>query len=126
MRDRISVSGECFFSSRRRHTRCALETGVQTCALPISLDGGVIDPSGIVRGHYWIEGVTKEGTPFLVDITSDQFGYEKIVILPLEKARERYSPGDADRIADHVRETLTEIQETQSRDARNNVTTMAE
>src|SRR3546814_10574790 len=33
-----------FFSSRRRHTRCALVTGVQTCALPISLflsgDGG--------------------------------------------------------------------------------------
>src|SRR3546814_23950 len=33
-----------FFSSRRRHTRCALVTGVQTCALPICLlqnfDGG--------------------------------------------------------------------------------------
>src|SRR3546814_4859472 len=27
---------ECFFfSSRRRHTKCALVTGVQTCALPI-------------------------------------------------------------------------------------------
>src|SRR3546814_1673825 len=25
----------CFVSSRRRHTRCALVTGVQTCALPI-------------------------------------------------------------------------------------------
>src|SRR3546814_6700603 len=28
------------FSSRRRHTRCALVTGVQTCALPIC----VVDP----------------------------------------------------------------------------------
>src|SRR3546814_2264120 len=27
--------GVFFFSSRRRHTRCALVTGVQTCALPI-------------------------------------------------------------------------------------------
>src|SRR3546814_2755 len=27
-----------FFSSRRLHTRCALVTGVQTCALPISKD----------------------------------------------------------------------------------------
>src|SRR3546814_3228663 len=27
-----------FFSSRRRHTRCALVTGVQTCALPIFLE----------------------------------------------------------------------------------------
>src|SRR3546814_8780415 len=26
-------------SSRRRHTRCALVTGVQTCALPISVKG---------------------------------------------------------------------------------------
>src|SRR3546814_8380234 len=30
-----------FFSSRRRHTSCALVTGVQTCALPISLRAGV-------------------------------------------------------------------------------------
>src|SRR3546814_9906882 len=29
-----------FFSSRRRHTRCALVTGVQTCALPILNDVG--------------------------------------------------------------------------------------
>src|SRR3546814_1388393 len=33
---RVSV-WYCFvFSSRRRHTSCALVTGVQTCALPIS------------------------------------------------------------------------------------------
>src|SRR3546814_6542899 len=30
-----------FFSSRRRHTRCALVTGVQTCALPI-LAGAIL------------------------------------------------------------------------------------
>src|SRR3546814_19285446 len=29
-----------FFSSRRRHTSCALVTGVQTCALPIFLTAG--------------------------------------------------------------------------------------
>src|SRR3546814_6451443 len=29
-----------FFSSRRRHTRCALVNGVQTCALPISSNIG--------------------------------------------------------------------------------------
>src|SRR3546814_8649032 len=32
----LSLSVVFFFSSRRRHTRCALVTGVQTCALPIS------------------------------------------------------------------------------------------
>src|SRR3546814_768113 len=31
----ISDFSVFFFSSRRRHTRCALVTGVQTCALPI-------------------------------------------------------------------------------------------
>src|SRR3546814_9355904 len=30
-----------FFSSRRRHTRCALVTGVQTCALPIYAAGAL-------------------------------------------------------------------------------------
>src|SRR3546814_4655341 len=33
-----------FFASRRRHTRCALVTGVQTCALPIfPIAIGVVD-----------------------------------------------------------------------------------
>src|SRR3546814_3204312 len=33
----------CFFSSRCRHTSCALLTGVQTCALPIcDASGGVV------------------------------------------------------------------------------------
>src|SRR3546814_4060309 len=37
-----------FFSSRRRHTRCALVTGVQTCALPISVheQGRLTDARG--------------------------------------------------------------------------------
>src|SRR3546814_1715497 len=38
-----------FFSSRRRHTICALVTGVQTCALPIS------------RRHVELAGVTDAG-----------------------------------------------------------------
>src|SRR3546814_4762239 len=35
-----------FFSSRRRHTRCALVTGVQTCALPISLFLSLVSVTG--------------------------------------------------------------------------------
>src|SRR3546814_7515802 len=36
------VCGVCFvFSSRRRHTRCALVTGVQTCALPIFVGAAI-------------------------------------------------------------------------------------
>src|SRR3546814_1220122 len=36
-----------FFSRRRRHTRCALGTGVQTCALPIY---GIVCLVVVVRG----------------------------------------------------------------------------
>src|SRR3546814_10677967 len=43
-----------FFSSKRRHTRCALVTGVQTCALPIydvaRLCGG-IEPVRVKADH---------------------------------------------------------------------------
>src|SRR3546814_7398827 len=45
-----------FFSSRRRHTRCALVTGVQTCALPISEEDGcdVADHSVASKCFYFI------------------------------------------------------------------------
>src|SRR3546814_17132848 len=42
-----------FFSSRRRHTRCALVTGVQTCALPIYFDNNT--GGRIARRHTRIE-----------------------------------------------------------------------
>src|SRR3546814_4222434 len=41
-------TGCFFFSSRRRHTRCALVTGVQTCALPISFFDAV-DHAGVAH-----------------------------------------------------------------------------
>src|SRR3546814_4369689 len=48
-----------FFSSRRRHTRCALVTGVQTCALPILADllaaAGIASDEEHERG--WDHGV---------------------------------------------------------------------
>src|SRR3546814_4263318 len=40
----LSVSCFFFFSSRIRHTRCALVTGVQTCALPISVLSELVGP----------------------------------------------------------------------------------
>src|SRR3546814_7082383 len=63
----------CFFSSRRRHTRCALVTGVQTWALPISkaskqLHIGVV-PKAVdeylqMRGNYPAhDGDKKLGNP---------------------------------------------------------------
>src|SRR3546814_8313644 len=45
--DDFVVYWRLFFSIRRRHTRCALVTGVQTCALPMLKRG--VDRR---RGHY--------------------------------------------------------------------------
>src|SRR3546814_14327736 len=46
-----------FFSSRRRHTICALVTGVQTCALPIS--PGYLDFRA--AGDITIDGTLSDG-----------------------------------------------------------------
>src|SRR3546814_16365598 len=46
-----------FFSSRRRHTSCALVTGVQTCALPISWIDYVVrifSIAGIAMPSFWL------------------------------------------------------------------------
>src|SRR3546814_1007330 len=55
-----------FFSSRRRHTRCALVTGVQTCALPICLAG-----TGIAESHF--APVDDLGSALLLDEGFDRF-----------------------------------------------------
>src|SRR3546814_5978622 len=41
----------CFFSVRRLHTRCALVTGVQTCALPIFSMGLISLPIMLRYGY---------------------------------------------------------------------------
>src|SRR3546814_15045583 len=49
-----------FFSSRRRHTRCALVTGVQTCALPICHGQSAWNLENRFTG-WWDVDVTEKG-----------------------------------------------------------------
>src|SRR3546814_6234931 len=61
-----------FFSSRRRHTRCALVTGVQTCALPIYAEaGGAVISIGKIGDIFAHRGTGEEikasGHPALFD-----------------------------------------------------------
>src|SRR3546814_7220375 len=55
-----------FFSSRRRHTRCALVTGVQTCALPIYLGTAAIAST---------VGAKTLGTPIIVGLNGSNIAY---------------------------------------------------
>src|SRR3546814_1340064 len=50
-----------FFSSRRRHTSCALVTGVQTCALPISVGQPFVDRQAVAtRFRYLLAALVQE------------------------------------------------------------------
>src|SRR3546814_10605234 len=55
----IRVYFAIFFSSRRRHTRCALVTGVQTCALPIYVVYNHFGPDGNYL-HRYAKGFFRE------------------------------------------------------------------
>src|SRR3546814_17807749 len=61
------------FSSRRRHTRCALVTGVQTCALPISATA----PRLLL-----VTGLSGAGKSTVLSVLED-LGWEVVDNLPL-------------------------------------------
>src|SRR3546814_5784066 len=69
-----------FFSSRRRHTRCALVTGVQTCALPICIAEPIAGAQQDVAhgiAHAGIEhGRNRDFHRLLQEITLRRFRYQ--------------------------------------------------
>src|SRR3546814_877299 len=102
-----------FFSSRRRHTRCALVTGVQTCALPISTAEELAGKSVCIIGHTvkqnLYRGQDPLGTRFrLGDVTCEVIGalvprgqggfganQDDVVIMPIKTVQRRFT-GDRD------------------------------
>src|SRR3546814_12625097 len=100
-----------FFSSRRRHTRCALVTGVQTCALPI-FDGAVVYSclpqsnarDWLLRRHLPLVYVDQDPDPEIPSINVDdrggarlaathlvELGHRRIGVLTLAVAGTRVS-----------------------------------
>src|SRR3546814_3810164 len=71
-----------FFASRRRHTRCALVTGVQTCALPIyqaGRHGHTIEQTGSLP-----EGLAGADVIYATRVQKERFAGEE-----LERSEER-------------------------------------
>src|SRR3546814_7856269 len=64
-----------FVSSRRRHTRCALVTGVQTCALPISTE-----TQGTTIGGRPLETTGAIGLPFAGNVVKLAPGGDRLEI----------------------------------------------
>src|SRR3546814_8296640 len=96
-----------FLSSRRRHTRCALVTGVQTCALPISDQGLFVrltgdythDKSNARNGHALFPGMVS-GDPVLDNVYDTTAG--------LNNPREDVKAGGLSMTAEaHLTDTLT-------------------
>src|SRR3546814_5781672 len=93
----------CFFfcSSRRRHTRCALVTGVQTCALPIFMDG--VEKISDLKPGMMLEGVVTNVAAFgaFVDIGVHQDGLVHISAMSntfVKDPRDVAKPGDVVRV----------------------------
>src|SRR3546814_6675363 len=91
-----------FFSSRRRHTRCALVTGVQTCALPITC---------LTRSFFRADGVCRTIEDFPRAATESGYARE---IIPKLKPRmalfELFNKGNLMRISKRSEEHTSELQ----------------
>src|SRR3546814_1273236 len=86
-----------FFSSRRRHTRCALVTGVQTCALPISSDATNIETrierdgsDYVINGRkWWSSGAGDPRCEVAIvmgktDFAAKRHAQQSMVLMPLD------------------------------------------
>src|SRR3546814_9387313 len=71
------------FSSRRRHTRCALVTGVQTCALPICVTAVFLSMDGRESRRRWAPVLGLLGQPgwFVAAVHAHQLGVLLVAVL---------------------------------------------
>src|SRR3546814_10107738 len=89
-----------FFSSRRRHTRCALVTGVQTCALPIYTLGRqpglrLAEPGEFTRRAFLagkIDLTEAEGLIDLIEAETERSEERRVGKECVSTCRSRWSP----------------------------------
>lgn len=105
-------AGTCLYASFVLQMTLAkfLKCSTWVCGGDGSGDGGARDNQGMLRGHYWVEGITQAGEHFVADITADQFGFEPVYFGLVAAARERYLPGDAQVVQAAVESLAAEIE----------------
>ncbi|WP_413460657.1 hypothetical protein [Herbaspirillum huttiense] len=106
--DLKNVDGSCLYASLLLQR--SLVDFVPECRARIrgggSGDGGCKDRDGILRGHYWVEGIGPEGLQFIADITSAQFGHAEIFLGTAANASSRYFAGDDEVVASAAAQLL--------------------
>src|SRR3546814_7984660 len=91
--------GGVFFSSRRRHTRCALVTGVQTCALPISAH----DRSRLMQQCGQLDLLSFSLCPQQTQARSNLLARVEIAFIKLHRAR--VNAGNIDNVIEDREQT---------------------
>src|SRR3546814_357893 len=76
-------------SGRRRHTRCALVTGVQTCVLPISMIESLEAQGKITTGKTALVEPTSGNTGIALAFAAAAKGYRLIIVMPETMSVER-------------------------------------
>lgn len=69
-------------------------------------DGGILTAEGM-KGHYWVVA-NVHGTFYVIDITADQFGMDKVIFKRLENAPE-YVEGQQVIVDEHLAEMIKQI-----------------
>src|SRR3546814_9382887 len=92
-----------FFSSRRRHTRCALVTGVQTCALPIFAItiAAVVYASGTYGPRLLTNFMTDRGNQLSLGVFVATFVYG-LMVLRVVRAEDEVPATAADAAATYL------------------------
>jgi hypothetical protein len=64
-----------------------------------SLEGfGAVGATGELHGHYWLDVALADGEICTLDVTADQFGFERVVILDQGTGSRRYLPGPQEQV----------------------------
>src|SRR3546814_4227193 len=90
-----------FFSSRRRHTRCALVTGVQTCALPIC---------AIIEGAAAEDGIDAAATALAFDPARLDADETRLFELRGLARKHRVQPDDLAALTDELSARLDRLE----------------